>query len=224
MHFWVINLPLKIGIFQFFSKILKVVILFYKFLHENCADRKNWVHHDKANEKSFETIISDFWILKLCHRDFSPQSSLILEKNWFSHFMIRIFKETITAFKRINRFSIYQYQNQKDKGPEILVYLVALTKNFDKIFLALQKSRFTQNFPQNLQFRRSLKKPSQLLHGLTDFQYQYVKIKMIKARKFWYIWKVWQKILQIFFGASKNSSYLKFSAECLSLPRCTPLK
>ena len=52
--------------------------------------------------------------------------------------MIRIFKETITAFKRINRFSIYQYQNQKDKGPEILVYLVALTKNFDKIFLAMQ--------------------------------------------------------------------------------------
>ena len=95
----------------------------------------------------------------------SPQSSLILEKNWFSHFMIRIFKETITAFKRINRFSIYQYQNQKDKGPEILVYLVALTKKFDKIFLALQKSRFTQNFPQNLQFRRSLKKPSQLLNG-----------------------------------------------------------
>ena len=147
-----------------------MVILFCKFLHENCADRKNWVHHDKANGKSFETIISDFLILKLCHRDFSPQSSLILEKTdfpilWEESLISEVFKETITAFKWINRFSISICQNQEDKGPEILVYLVALTKNFDKIFLALQKSQLTQNFPQNLQFRRSLKKPSQLLNG-----------------------------------------------------------
>ena len=186
-----------------------MAILFCEFLYENCTDRKNWVHHDKANGKSFETIISDFLILKLCHRDFSPQSSLILEKNWFSHFMIRIFKETITAFKWINRFSISICQNQEDKGPEILVYLVALTKNFDKIFLALQKSQLTQNFPQNLQFRRSLKKPSQLLNGSTDFQYQYVKIKSMKARTFWYIWYLWQKILTKFFWRCKKVDLLK---------------
>ena len=83
-----------------------------------------------------------------------------------------VFKETIAAFKRLNRFSISICQNKEDKGPEILVHLEALTKKIDKIFLALQKSRLTQNFPQNLQFRRSLKKPLQFLHGLTDFQYQ----------------------------------------------------
>ena len=33
---------------------------------------KNEVNHNEANEKSFETVISDFWFLKLCHRDFSP--------------------------------------------------------------------------------------------------------------------------------------------------------
>ena len=38
-------------------------------------------------------------------------------------------------------------------------------------------------YDKNLRFRRSLNKPSQLLKGSTDFQYQYVKIKGIKARK-----------------------------------------
>ena len=68
----------KLGFFQFFQKRQKEAILFCKFLHENWADRKNGVHHDKANGKSFETVISDFWILKLRHRDISPQSSLLL--------------------------------------------------------------------------------------------------------------------------------------------------
>ena len=50
---------------------------------------------------NFETLSQRFFTTKF----------LNIRKNWFSHFMIRIFKETITAFKRINRFSIYQYQN-----------------------------------------------------------------------------------------------------------------
>ena len=54
----------------------KVSILFCKFLHENKVYRKNGVHHDEASGKSFETVISDFIFLKLCHRDFSPQSNV----------------------------------------------------------------------------------------------------------------------------------------------------
>ena len=66
----------KVFFSSFFQKPQKEAILFCKFLHENWADRKNGVHHDKANGKSFETVISDFLFLKLCHRDFSPQSNV----------------------------------------------------------------------------------------------------------------------------------------------------
>lgn len=83
VHFWVRNLPLKIGIFQFLSKCWKVVILFCKFLLENCAVRKNGVHHDKANGKSYETVISDFWIFH--------HTVPYYKKKWFSDSMIRIF-------------------------------------------------------------------------------------------------------------------------------------
>ena len=51
-------------------------ILFCKFLQENMVYRKNGVHHDEANGKSFETVISIFSVLKLCHRDFSSQSNV----------------------------------------------------------------------------------------------------------------------------------------------------
>ena len=37
---------------------------------------KNGVHLDEANGKSFETVISIFLFLKLCHRDFSSQSNV----------------------------------------------------------------------------------------------------------------------------------------------------
>ena len=57
-------------------KITKVSILFCKFLQENMVYRKNGEHHDEANEKSFETVISNFLFLKLCHRDFSSQSNV----------------------------------------------------------------------------------------------------------------------------------------------------
>ena len=70
----------KLGFFQFFQKRQKEAILFCKFLHENWADRKNGVHHDKANGKYFWTVISDFWFLKICHRDFYPQNSLYFKK------------------------------------------------------------------------------------------------------------------------------------------------
>ena len=76
---------------------------------------------------------------------------LALQKNRFNQnfpqnlWFLEVSKETIAAFKRFNRFSISICQNKEDKNTKILVYLVALTKNFDKIFLALQKSRFTQN-------------------------------------------------------------------------------
>ena len=99
----------------------KLAILFCRFHHENSIPRKNGVHHEKANGKSNKTVDSDFSFSKFCHRDFSPQSSILLKKN-------------------------------------------------------------------DLRFWRSLKKPSLLLNDATDVHYQYVKIKMIKARTFWYIW------------------------------------
>ena len=51
-------------------------ILFCKFLLENMVYRKNGVHHDEANGKSFETLILIFLFLKLCHRDFLSQSNV----------------------------------------------------------------------------------------------------------------------------------------------------
>ena len=57
---------------------------------------------------------------------------------------------------------------------------------FTTQFLIIKKTIF-RFYDKNLRFRRSLNKPSQLLKGSTDFQYQYVKIKTIKVRTFWYI-------------------------------------
>ena len=74
-----------------------------------------------------------------------------MQKNRFTqnfpqnHRSSEVSKETIAAFKRFNRFSISICQNKEDKNTKSLVYFVALTKKFDKNFLALQKSRFTQN-------------------------------------------------------------------------------
>ena len=71
------NLQSKMDTFYHFeSSIHFASILFCKFLHENKVYRKNGVHHDEASGKSFETVISDFIFLKLCHRDFSPQSNV----------------------------------------------------------------------------------------------------------------------------------------------------
>ena len=60
----------KLGFFQFFQKHQKEAILFCNFLHENWADRKNGVHHDKANGKSFETVISIFLIFETLSQRF----------------------------------------------------------------------------------------------------------------------------------------------------------
>ena len=71
------NLQNKMDTFYYIeSSIHFASILFCKFLHENKVYRKNGVHHDEASGKSFETVISDFIFLKLCHRDFSPQSNV----------------------------------------------------------------------------------------------------------------------------------------------------
>ena len=71
------NQPFNRGFFQVFQKLWKVAILLCEFLHENSIYRKNEVLQDEANGKSFETVTSFFWFLKLCHRDFSPQSLFI---------------------------------------------------------------------------------------------------------------------------------------------------
>ena len=70
----------------------------------------------------------------------------LIIKNKQRSSVLEVFKETIAAFKRLNRFSKSICQNKEHKGPNILVYLVALTKNFDKILLALQKSKIFSVF------------------------------------------------------------------------------
>ena len=62
-----------VAFFIFPPKIVKVLILFHKFLHENGIQRKKGAHHEKADGKSFETVNSYFRVPKLCHRDFSPE-------------------------------------------------------------------------------------------------------------------------------------------------------
>ena len=111
MQFWLRNLTFKVGFFQFFRKSRKVAILFCRFHHENSIPRKNGVHHEKANGKSNKTVDSDFSFSKFCHRDFSPQSSILLKKKWSS--VSEVFKETIAAFKRLNRFSLSICQNKE---------------------------------------------------------------------------------------------------------------
>ena len=65
-----------VAFFIFSPKIVKVLILFHKFLHENSIQRKKGAHHEKADGKSFETVHSYCRVPKLCHRDFSPQISI----------------------------------------------------------------------------------------------------------------------------------------------------
>ena len=115
MLFWLRNLTFKIVFFQFFPKSRKVAILFCRFHHENSIPRKNEVHHKKANGKSNKTVDSDFWFLKLCHRDFSPQSSLLLKKYIFSDFMIRIF--VFAAKNILSNFFVRAIKYTKMFGP-----------------------------------------------------------------------------------------------------------
>ena len=75
-----------------------------------------------------------------------------LIKNKQRSSVLEVFKETIAAFKRLNRFSKSICQNKEHKGPNILVYLVALTKNFDKNFLALKKVDLLKNFRRIFSF------------------------------------------------------------------------
>ena len=63
-------------IFWVSQKVEKCQFYFTHFSMKTASKKKNGVHHDGATGKYFETVISDFLILKLCHRDFSRQSSL----------------------------------------------------------------------------------------------------------------------------------------------------
>ena len=88
-------------------------ILFCKFLQENMVYRKNGVHHDKANGKSFETVTSFFLFLKLCHRDFSPQSN-VKNHNFINRKVYQLFDKfmifNITLWRKI---SVTKFQKSK---------------------------------------------------------------------------------------------------------------
>ena len=89
--------------------LFRVASILHRFVLQispwNQGLQKKWSTPRQSQRKILRNCHLRFWILKLCHRDFSPQSSLILEKLIF---------------------------------------------------------RF---YEKNLWFRRSLKKPSQLLNG-----------------------------------------------------------
>ena len=68
------------GKFQHFWKIAKKAILYRKFLHENSIYRTNGVYHNVANRKCNKTVNSEFWFLKLCHRDFFTESLSFFQK------------------------------------------------------------------------------------------------------------------------------------------------
>ena len=84
------------GKFQHFWKIAKKAILYRKFLHENSTYRTNGVYHNVANGKCNKTINSEFWFLKLCHRDF--------------------FTESLSFFKNARNWKIFEMANLKSKN------------------------------------------------------------------------------------------------------------
>ena len=57
-----------------------------------------------------------------------------------------VVKETIAAFKRINRFSKLISQIKIHEKTDILIYLADPTKIFNIIFFVSEKNRFTQKF------------------------------------------------------------------------------
>ena len=84
------------GKFQHFWKIAKKAILYRKFLHENSTYRTNGVYHNVANGKCNKTVNSEFWFLKLCHRDF--------------------FTESLSFFKNARNWKIFEMANLKSKN------------------------------------------------------------------------------------------------------------
>ena len=107
-------------------------ILFCKFLQENMVYRKNGVHHDDANGKSFETVISIFLFLKLCHRDFSSQSNVknhefIKKLVHFSIDEIMIFNITLWRKISVTKFQKSKIWSDSFEGfsvADVVVYLI----------------------------------------------------------------------------------------------------
>ena len=100
---------------------------------------KKWSTPRESQWKIQQNCRLRFFIFEILSQRFFTTKFHIIIKKLSS--VTEVFKETIAAFKRLNRYSLSICQNKDDKSPNILVYLVALTKIFDKMFLALQKSR-----------------------------------------------------------------------------------
>ena len=103
--------------------------------------QKKWSTPRESQWKIQQNCRLRFFIFEILSQRFFTTKFHIIKKKLSS--VAEVFKETIDALKRLNRCSLSICQNKDDKSPNILVYLVALTKIFDKMFLALQKSRFT---------------------------------------------------------------------------------
>ena len=58
--------------------------MFHKLFLKKSTYRKNGVYHNVANGKCNKTVNSEFWFLKLCHRDFFTESLSFFKnsKNW----------------------------------------------------------------------------------------------------------------------------------------------
>ena len=168
---------------------------------------------------SFRLNWSEFWAwpssAPACLKIFSKFSQNFLKIfPKFSQNFLKIFLKLLKFFKIFLKIFLNIFLKFISKF--FSQFFSKFFQNFPKIasilFKIFKKCWFTQNFLQNFRFQRSLKKPSQLLNGSTDFQYQYIKIKNMKARTFWYIWYLWQKN----FGAAKKLNYFPQNVCCFS--------
>ena len=107
--------------------------MFCKFLHENKVYRKNGVHHDEANGKSFETVISIFLFVKLCHKNFSSQSNV---KN---HDFIEIMIFNITLWRKISVTKFQKYKIWDDSFEGFSAGFVVVYSIFSVDFVFMEK-------------------------------------------------------------------------------------
>ena len=135
--------------------------------------------------------------------------SVFSKKSKSGHFVLQISPWKQYPQKKWSTPRESQWKIQQNCRLRFLIFETLSQRFFTTKFLIIKKIYIFRFYDKNLRFRRSLKKPSQLLNGSTDFQYQYVKIKSMKTRTFWYIWYLWQKILTKLFWRSKKVDLLK---------------
>ena len=113
--------------------------------------------------------------------------SVFSKKSKSGHFVLQISPWKHNSQKKWSTPRESQWKMQQNCRLRFLIFETLSQRFFTTMFLIIKKNIF-RFYDKNLRFRRSLKKPSQLLNSSTDLKYQYFKIRSTKARTFWYIW------------------------------------